>query len=89
MLIRSLSLLCAFTTLVVLASATSLHAEKKTSWGIYQILWENDDFEDSLEDQINELGADPKYVLFFRDMQPKEGFPTTTVKSVSNMEPSR
>ena len=80
MSIRSFSLFFAFSTLVGLSGATSLQAKEETSWGLYQILWGNDDFEESLDEQIKELGAAPNYVLFFRDMNPKEGFPSTTVE---------
>ena len=73
-------LICAFAPLVGLLGAGSLQAEEKTSWGIYQIRWENDHFAQSLEEQIKELGAVPKHVLFFRDMKPNEGFPTKTAE---------
>ena len=65
---------------MVVSSTTSLEAEEKTSWGIYQIHWGNDHFEDSLKKQIEQLGATPRHVLFFRDMHSDRGFPTTTVE---------
>lgn len=50
--------------------------KKETTWGFYQIHWGIERFEAGLKKQIDQLGASPKYVLFFRDMHPKRGFPT-------------
>ena len=52
----------------------------KKSWGVYQIHWGVERFEEGLNSQIKELGATPDYVLFFRDLHPGRGFPTQTVE---------
>ena len=52
----------------------------KISWGIYQIRWSPDQFEKELNQQLNQLGGNPKYVLFFRDLEPRRGFPLKTVQ---------
>ena len=55
-------------------------AQVKKSWGVYQIHWGVKRFEAGLISQIKQLGAEPDYVLFFRDLHPGRGFPTQTVK---------
>ena len=52
-----------------------MDAKKGTSWGVYQIHWGASGFETGLKKQIEELGAVPDYVLFFRDMHADRGFP--------------
>ena len=44
-------------------------------WGIYQIFWRPDQFERELDKQLDMLGGQPSYVLFFRDLHPERGFP--------------
>ena len=62
----------------------SLDADAKpiprVSWGIYQILWSPGQFERELAQQLDQLGGTPKYVLFFRDLEPKRGFPLNVVQ---------
>ena len=62
----------------------SLDADAKpiprVSWGIYQILWSPGQFERELNRQLDQLGGTPKYVLFFRDLEPKRGFPLNVVQ---------
>ena len=76
MSVRSLSSLLLLFTFVVGSGASSAEAKEETPWGVYQIHWGTGGFEDGLKKQIDELGAVPNYVLFFRDMHPKRGFPT-------------
>ena len=52
----------------------------KKSWGVYQIHWGVERFEAGLTAQTKELGSAPDYVLFFRDLHPRRGFPTKTVE---------
>ena len=80
MLIRAFSLICALAALVAVSQATAQDSEKETSWGIYQIHWGAERFEAGLEKQIEQLGAVPKYVLFFRDMHSNRGFPTAAAE---------
>ena len=78
MFFRFLFLVWALSSLVVASEAPSLNTKKETSWGVYQIHWGAERFEAGLKEQIKELGAVPKYVLFFRDMHSNRGFPTAT-----------
>ena len=76
MLSRILALVLSSSTLALASEASALVPKKETSWGVYQIHWGAERFEDGLKKQIEELGAVPNYVLFFRDMHTKRGFPT-------------
>jgi hypothetical protein len=49
-------------------------------WGVYQILWSTDQFERELEQQLDQLGGTPRYVLFFRDLHTDRGFPLKAVE---------
>ncbi len=44
-------------------------------WGIYQILWSPEQFEEELGEQLAQLGGKPRYVMFFRDLFRGRGFP--------------
>ena len=67
-----------------IATTGSIHADvkpiPKVSWGIYQIRWSPGQFEKELNQQLDQLGGNPKYVLFFRDLEPRRGFPLKTVQ---------
>ena len=52
----------------------------KIAWGIYQIRWSPGQFERELTQQLDQLGGTPKYVLFFRDLDSRRGFPLKTVR---------
>ena len=41
-----------------------------TSWGVYQIYWNSDQFERELDEQLAKLGGTPSYVLFFFPITP-------------------
>ena len=72
-----------FSLIVWLPSTLYAEVTKRDSqklWGVYQIHWGVERFESGLLSQIKKLGAEPNYVLFFRDMHPGRGFPTKTVE---------
>jgi hypothetical protein len=51
-------------------------------WGVYQILWGMRPFKAGLDAQTEQLGASPDYVLFFRDLALRRGFPEKPVRAV-------
>jgi len=57
-----------------------MEQSSKPAWGVYQILWSIEQFEKELGQQLNLLGGTPKYVLFFRDLSRKRGFPLKVVE---------
>lgn len=70
--------------LICLVFVSSLEAEnfpeRNVAWGFYQILWSSEQFERELDQQVEQLGGTPRYVLFFRDLDPRRGFPLSIVK---------
>lgn len=50
-------------------------------WGIYQIYWNPAQFEKGLDQQLEQLGGTPTYALFFRDLNPRRGFPQQAVET--------
>ena len=48
-------------------------------WGIYQILWSPEQFEKELAEQLAQLGGRPRYVMFFRDLDRRRGFPRNAI----------
>ena len=49
-------------------------------WGIYQILWRTPQFTQELDRNLNLLGGNPEYVLFFRDLHKGREFPSSIVR---------
>lgn len=62
------------------AQEMQIKPTRQVSWGIYQILWSLEQFETELSQQLNLLGGTPKYVLFFRDLDRKRGFPLQAIE---------
>jgi hypothetical protein len=48
-------------------------------WGLYQILWQPQQFIEQLDRELKLLGGNPSYVLFFRDLHPQRSFPRQVV----------
>lgn len=63
------------------APAPSVASPPKT-WGVYQILWQVSQFQSGLDAQIDLLGDSPDYVLFFRDLSQRRGFPVRPAQVV-------
>jgi len=49
-------------------------------WGVYQIYWRYEQFNRELIQTIDQLGATPDYVMFFRDLGENRGFPKAAVE---------
>ncbi|MGF1449392.1 MAG: glycoside hydrolase family 26 protein [Opitutales bacterium] len=55
-------------------------SNERKPWGVYQILWQVSQFSTELDSQIDLLGGQPNYVLFFRDLSERRGFPVRPVQ---------
>ncbi len=64
----------------VYGAASGNTAAEKKPWGVYQILWQVSQFSSQLDGQIELLGEEPDYVLFFRDLSERRGFPVRPVQ---------
>lgn len=75
----------------LVGSSVSSDAGKgsKKEWGIYEMLTRRYSWEERLDDASKDLGANPQFVLFFRDLNPRRTFPEEQVKSAHtrNMTP--
>jgi hypothetical protein len=61
---------------VVLSAARLPAAEPaRLPWGIYQIHWQDEQFRAGLDQELAMLGGHPAYVLDFRDLNRRRGFP--------------
>jgi len=54
--------------------------EHETKWGVYEMLTWHHAWEESLDQTLAVLGGGPDYVLFFRDLSPRRGFPRRQVE---------
>lgn len=63
-----------------LAQDSHMPGTRQVPWGIYQILWNAEQFERDLDQQMAQLGGAPRYVLFFRDLNRGRGFPLRAVE---------
>lgn len=79
-MLRLIKILLFSSIVLLLCNLMAKPTKLKKSWGVYQIHWGVERFEAGLTSQIEELGAVPDYVLFFRDLHPSRGFPTKTVE---------
>ena len=62
------------------AQQIELSQTRQVPWGIYQILWNTEQFERELDEQLAQLGGSPRYVLFFRDLNRVRGFPRNAIE---------
>lgn len=56
--------------------------ESEKLWGVYQIHGYPPRFRDALLKQIDDLGSAPDFVMFFRDLPDRRGFPTESAKFI-------
>lgn len=49
-------------------------------WGFYQMLTRRADWGSQIDTEVARLGGSPRFVLFFRDMSPRRGFPSEAVR---------
>lgn len=65
---------------LLFSGAGRVHGESGKAWGVYQIYWQPDQFEEQLDEQLASLGGQCRYTLFFRDLSSRRGFPLTAVQ---------
>ena len=70
---------CRMITPECIADSNSTDSSKSPTtnkeWGVYQIYWNPKQFEKELDFQLSQLGGKPNYVMFFRDLDSRRGFP--------------
>jgi hypothetical protein len=64
----------------VLGSRPKGPSPKALDWGVYQIYWRPERFEQNLDRQLGQLGGRCGYALFFRDLSARRGFPRAPIE---------
>jgi len=90
---RLLNYLCFSIILSSLFAASQVknapESQRHLEWGVYEMLTRRYSWEDRLDQAKKDFGAEPQYVLFFRDLNPRRAFPTERVENAHarNMTP--